>query len=178
MGWFAAETDLETLLRRFPDGPHADEVQRWLDRIEVERLVRNIQTRIQFGHDPDNELERDYRRARNYEELGHDATALAIFEEMQEALETEEGSDRVYLVLARREIERIRSILGDEEQSPAAFLEGLLAEADELFREGRRETAREKWRVIVELYGGQPEYSEFVQQAHARLALPDSALDE
>lgn len=176
--WFNAEPHVRKLLSRFPDGEHAEEARGWLDDIEVERLVRRIRTRIQFGHDPENNLEREYRRARNYEELGHNATALAIFQDMQESLADSTGSERVYLVLARRETERIRQFLGDEEISPAEFLRGLLAEADGLYREGKQETAREKWRLIRELYGGQPEYAEFVEQARTRLEDPDSVFGD
>lgn len=176
--WFEAKPDIETLLRRFPDGPHAEKAQGWLDLIEAERLVNRIKTRIRLGHDPENNLERDYRRARNYEELGHNATALAIFEDMQEQLVGAEGSERVYLVLARRESERIRPLLSDEERSPAAFLRNLLTEADGHYRDGQPTTAREKWEIIVDLYSGQSEYDEFVEQARDRLADPETALDE
>ena len=93
--WFDAKPDVETLLRRFPDGPYAEKAQGWMDLIEAERLVNRIKTRIRLGHDPENELERAYRRALSYEELGHNATALAIFEEMQEDL-AEASVERIF----------------------------------------------------------------------------------
>lgn len=174
--WFEAESDVKWLLDR--GGEHSEDAQNWLDRIEAERLARHIKAMIQFGHDPENDLERDYRRAMNFEKLGHNATALAILQDMQDRLADAQGDERGYRVLANREAERLRKLLDEDQRSPDRFLSGLLAEADGLYREGRRESAREQWEVIVDLYGGQPEYARFVEQAQTRLDNPDSVADD
>ena len=81
---------------------------------------------------------------------------------------------RAILALARSDAARIRDEAGTLSDR-TEFIRQQLAEADELYRDGKTQQAREKWRSIVQLYGGKPEFAPLVKQAEARLDNPDGA---
>lgn len=177
--WFQAEEDLKKLVARFPEGTHAEKARKWLDDIELERNVRALKTRLSRpSYVPETEAERLYVQAREYERFGDRFAALDVLDSMERVLAGDEKPEtRAAVALARTEAARIRDEAGPLSDR-TEFIQEQLAEADEMYREGRTQPAREKWRSIIQLYGGKPEFAPLVKQAEARLDNPDGALQE
>jgi hypothetical protein len=177
--WSDAKTDLERLLSRYPDGPHADQARRWLDDIEIQRIANYIQTRFgKLGHAPETEAQRLYVEAREYEKFGDRLAALDVYENLEHILAGDDDLEhRAFLVLAKREAERIKATVGDDADR-SVFIRNQIAAGDELYKSGKRLEAREKWRSVVKLYGGKREFEVQVKMAEARIDDPDAALQD
>jgi hypothetical protein len=80
------------------------------------------------------------------------------------------------LVLAQRDKARL-SAADAESGTRTDFVQRQLKQADELYRSGKTQDAREKWQSVVKLYGGKPEFEPLVKQAESRLQNPSQALE-
>jgi serine/threonine-protein kinase len=178
--WFDAEPDLQTIVARFPDGEHATQAKAWLADIELERAIRQLE-KVEMqkpGYSPDTEGERLYEQAQQYERFGDRFGALDTYDSMNSVLAADQSLDtRVILALARRNSQRLRAD-GGAGGSRVDFVQKQLDGADDLYREGKRLEAREKWRSIVNLYGGKPEFEPLVKLAEDRLDNPERALSK
>ncbi len=172
--WFAAESDLKTMLSRYPDGDHTAEATKWLAQIDMERAERRADTNIRLGIDPDSEAERLYVEARGYERFGDRMLAREKYQAMQRLL-GDDAESRPYLNLAQRQVERITESLGGENDR-FAFINSKLDEADQLYRDGNSLGANQRWEDIIKLYGDLPEFELLVGRARLRLADPRTAL--
>jgi len=86
-----------------------------------------------------------------------------------------EEKNRPFVHLAQRQAAALReSTVGNTDRRK--LLDIVLAEADDLYRQGFEVEARLKWRSIVQLYSGNRELRVHVEQAEARLADPEQAL--
>ncbi len=161
----ARDNYLPELLRRFPDGRHAEEARGLLDVAEMdlaERQARNLGPRS-----PRSEGQRLYLEADKFERFGDRVSALEVYDSMIELLQGRE-EDRVYVLLARRQGAAIRAEGGDK-LDRIAIIEQALARADEQAEAGRLLDARTTWNSIVTLYGDNQELSLFVERARERL---------
>lgn len=168
--WFDAEADLKALIARFPEGTHADRARQWLEDIELERNVRLFKTRMaRSGYRPQTEAEQLYEEARSYERFGDRFAALDVFDSMERVLADDQRIEtRAVLELSRRDAQRLRDNAGAA-GSRTDFVQSQLDAADQLYRQGKTQEAREKCRSIRSLYGGKPEFAPLVRQAEARL---------
>ena len=177
--WLQAEEDIRKLLDKHPDGAHAEKAAGWLDDIELEKSIRALRTRMASPrYIPETEGERLYIQAKEYERFGDRFAALDVLDSLQRVV-AEDGKmeTRALLALARTEAARIRDEAGPLSHR-TEFIQQQLAEADELYRDGKTQAAREKWRSIIQLYGDSPEFAPLVKQAEERLDKPDGALQE
>lgn len=171
--WVHAEDELKTLLARYPGGEHAQQARLWLDQIEMYRTERRIETNLKLGKDPASEAERLYLMAQQYEKFGDRITALEKYEAIPKVLNNDDAN-RPYLNLARRQAEKIKSeVTGETDRT--AFVKGQLDEADQLYTDGKKLQAREKWQAIIRLYGDNTEFEVFTKQARERLMETSSA---
>jgi serine/threonine-protein kinase len=166
--WIQAEQGLKTMVARYPEGKHAQQGRDWLDQIEMYRTEQRIKTNLKLGKDPTNEAERLFLSAQQYEKFGDRVTALEKYDAMPKVLPNDE-ENRPYLNLARRQAEQIRSGLGGATDR-TAFIKEQLEQADQLFTEGQKVLAQDKWQAIVRLYGDNAEFEPFTKQARDRLA--------
>lgn len=166
--WVNAEETLKTMLARYPKGKHAEQGRNWLDQIEMYRTESRIEMNLKLGKDPESEAERLYLTASQYEKFGDRLTALEKYEAMPKVLSRDTPEDRPYLNLARRQAEKIRA-QAQGETDRTAFIKQQLQEADQLFADGKKLVAREKWQAIVKLYGDNAEFEAFTKQASDRL---------
>ncbi|MBX3441708.1 MAG: protein kinase [Planctomyces sp.] len=169
---FKAESTLNRLKSRYPEGQHAGQVQQWLDDIGSIRAERNLNLRLNLGKDAETEAERLWLAARNYERFGDRLTALDKYDAMQSILKNDEPA-RPFRNLARRQAEKIRAELGGETDR-VAFVNEKLRTADAAYRSGEELKAQETWKSIVTLYGNIPEFRQQVEFAERRLASPTS----
>jgi serine/threonine-protein kinase len=175
--WSAAEKDLLKLVEKYPDGSHAEQARKWLDDIALDRQVRQHETRMgRRNYQPDTEAEWLFVEARQFEAFGDRLSAIDVYQNMQTLLADDKSlENRAFLVMARREAERIKASAGTESDR-TAFIEKQIADADQLYRDGKTLAAREKWRSVADLYRGKSEFENQVEQAEARLADADKAL--
>ncbi|WP_437224809.1 serine/threonine protein kinase [Planctomicrobium sp. SH661] len=172
--WVNAEQGLKTMLARYPKGKHAEQGQQWLDQIEMFRTESRIETNLKLGKDAQSEPERLYLAALQYEKFGDRFTALEKYDAMPKVLTREEPANRPYLNLARRQAEKIRAqVHGETDRT--AFIEEQLKQADELFADGKKLAAREKWQAIVNLYRDNAEFEPYTKQASDRLIEANSS---
>jgi len=166
--WVNAEHTLKTMLSRYPQGEHATQGQHWLDQIEMYRTESRIETNLKLGKDAQSEPERLYLAALQYEKFDDRISALEKYDAMPKVLSSDDSVNRPYLNLARRQAEKIRSqALGETDRT--VFINNQLEQADQLYDDGKKLAAREKWQAIVKLYGGNSEFDTFTQRANDRL---------
>lgn len=168
---------LEPYVERFPEGEHIAQVQQFLDMIEMRATERQFQARNKLGGVPRSEAERLYAQALAYEQFGDSVTALEAYESMIEVLETDEANaddNRPFIHLAQRQAAGLREAVGSTDRRD--LLDTVMAEADNLYRQGFVFEAREKWKSIIQLYSGNRELQYYVAQATARLDNPEQAL--
>ena len=163
----AREQYIEDYLDRFPDGQFAGKMSEYIDMIEVEKLERQIESRIKRGVEPESEVERRYMEAREYDKFGDKLTALESYRSIVELFQ-DRVDDRPYVNLARSQMRKI-------EESGADFGERVqvvndaLRVADAMLHRGNMLEARRKWQSIVTLYGNNQDYQQQVEYAQARL---------
>lgn len=159
---------LEPMLRRFPEGEHAEWASEQIDRVEMIEAEHALTVKINRNLPLQNEAERLCAEAMQYETFGDAATAVDKYQSMVTLL----GGDPEYrplVNLARNRIARIQA--KETEQSEASIiLADRLEEADRLYRQGRTVSARQIWYSIVELYGSNAAVGPQVQTAQERLA--------
>lgn len=161
----AKNKHLPELLRRFPDGVHAEEARTLLDRAEMyfaEQQARNLGPRA-----PKTEGQRLFLEADRFERFGDRVSALEIYESMIDLLQGRED-DRVYVLLAHRQRDKIIEEGGDK-LDRLAIIEQALSRADEQADNGRIFEARTTWNSVVTLYAENQELAPFVDRARSRL---------
>jgi serine/threonine protein kinase len=159
---------LDSYQRRFPDGPHADQVQGWIDKIEMDATEKRLKSSMRLGRDPSTEAERLYRQAWRYEEFGDRITALEKYESMVNLL-SDKPESRPYVNLARRQIAGIEQA-GVDKNERIQLVNDALSKADRYYEEGNTLEARKIWNSIVTLYTGNRELDPLVDRARARLS--------
>ncbi|WP_437200960.1 serine/threonine protein kinase [Planctomicrobium sp. SH664] len=165
--WINAEDDLKKMVARYPRGVHHDEGQKWLDQIGMYRAEKNIETNIRFNRPPATEAERLFVEAQQYDKFGDRLTSLEKYDAIPKVIALSEES-RPYLNLARRQADKIRSEVSGETDR-TAFIKGQLEQADQLYVDGQKIQAREKWQAINRLYGNSREFDVYTTQARNRL---------
>ena len=169
MDWNEArDRYLSNIVRRFPDGEHAEwaaERIAWIDAREAERRMERDE---RLGRtDKWTQAQRRYDEAREFEEFGDYATALDKFRAIISLFRDSE-EDRPIVMLAREGAMRIRNSGGGS--SPLReFLDAKMAEASTAYERARIAEAKLKWESIVELYGSHPDAASIVAEAQERL---------
>ncbi len=164
----AKSSYLEPMLQKYPDGRHTDWVKEQIDRVDMLQAEHALEIKIKRNLPLQNEAERLYAEASQYERFGDAATALDQYRSMQTLL----GDDpqyRPFVNLARRQISRIE-IEGVNSDEASRMINAKLAEADELMRAGKVVSARKIWYSIVELYDNNDNVAPLVEKAQAMLS--------
>lgn len=156
---------LKSLLERFPNGQHADEARDLIDKLEMHRTERGIETRLRLGQDPKHEAERLYLQARELERFGDNLSAREQYRAMIDLLKDRE-QDRSYRNLAKRQLALLENA-GDGNVDRKQIVNDALKKAREQFLGGKTHAAEETWRSIIKLYDGKAEFTEEVAEAYA-----------
>jgi len=176
--WDVARRDyLLPLLAREPADEIAQEARAMLDRIEIAQAEQRLEKRRRsplFSGGLSSE-EKRFIQAKQYEDFGDAATALALYDKLLESLTNE--ADRPLAKLVQRQARELRGRIAAP-SLPAEFLERKLAEAERLVMDGDAPGARTIWYQIRELYQGQEHVQEQWRRAMERLALGADKPDE
>ena len=165
--WIHAESSLNTLIERYPDGEHFAQANEWLDQIGMYKAERAIEFNIRFGREPKTEAERLYVEAQQFEKFGDRLTALQKYESMPGVIEKNE-ENRPFLNLSRRQAEKIKAVVGSDTDR-SKFIKDQLEQADQLYLDGKPLEARKKWQAIIKLYGNNTEFDVYTEQARKRI---------
>lgn len=156
---------LQSLLERFPNGQHTDEARELIDKLEMHRTERGIETRLRLGQDPKHEAERLFLQARAFERFGDFLTARDQYRAMSDLLK-DRDEDRSYRNLAKRQLALLENA-GDGNVDRKQIVNDALKKAREQYLSGQTLAAEETWRSIIKLYEGKPEFTEEVVEARA-----------
>ena len=156
---------LKSLLERFPNGQHAVEARDLVDKLEMHRTVRGIETRLRLGQDPKHEAERLFLQARELERFGDNVSAREQYRALIDLLKDRE-QDRSYNNLAKRQLALLENA-GDGNVDRIQIVNDALKKAREQFLGGKTHAAEETWRSIIKLYDGKAEFAEEVAEARA-----------
>ncbi len=164
----AKTTYLDPMLKKYPDGQHVDWVKEQIDRVEMYQAEHALEVKLKRNLPLQNEAERLYAEASQYERFGDAATAMDRYRSMQTLL----GDDpqyRPFVNLARRQIARIQ-YEGVDADEASIMITAKLQEADDRMREGKVVAARQIWYSIVELYGNNDNVAPLVEKAQSQLS--------
>lgn len=168
LDWRLAESKyIERLQEKDAEGIYEADVQKWLDKIEMDRAERQYKRNLRFGKAPESEAERLYASAQDYEKNGDRITALQKYRSMLNLLK-DSPEYRPFLNLAKRQVREIEQLEFSSEKR-LAIITGSLDRADRLYHEGEEAEAARIWKDIVILYGDNKELKPLVERARARL---------
>ncbi len=163
---------LDAMLKRFPDGEHAQWAQEQIDRVDVELFLHNLSVKKKNNLPLVNEGERLHLEAIRYADLGDNAAALDNYRSIVTVL-AEKPEYRVAVNAARKQIADIEA-QGASKTEAAIIVQAKLGEAEQLLRDGQVVEAKKIWYSLVDLYGNNSELAPLVAKAQARLVAQPS----
>ena len=163
---------LEPMLKRFPDGEHAEWGREQIDRVDVELFLHQLSVKKKNNIQLANEGERLHLEAIRYQQVGDHAAALDKYRSIVTVL-GEDPQYRVAVNAARRRIGEIES-RGTLETEAVKIVQSKLDEADRLQAEGQVVEAKKIWYSLIDLYGNNSELAPLVAKAQSRLAAQQS----
>lgn len=166
--WYQAKVEyLEPMLVKFPEGNHAPWAREQIERVEMVQAEHALSVKLKRNLPLQNEGERLYAEASQFERFGDAAAALDRYRGMTTLL-ADDPSYRPFVNLARRQIARIEAE-GLTPQEAARIIQTKLDQAESLLSEGKVVAARKIWYSVVELYEHNEAVAPLVAQAQARL---------
>ncbi|MGV3485240.1 MAG: serine/threonine protein kinase, partial [Planctomycetaceae bacterium] len=163
----AKNSYLVPMLKRFPEGEHAQWAADQIDDIEMRQAEQALSVKIKRNLPLRDEGERLYAEAQRFERFGDATTALDKYKSL-ETLLADDPKYKPFVGLARRQVARIRGKTTEMGEA-AKIVQAKLSEADELFQRGNVVAARDIWYSIVELYENNADVAPLVQVAQQRL---------
>lgn len=164
--WIVARDDfLLPLVERFPDGKHADEARRWLDKIELHQIELQAENRVRRNQQPRNEAERLLMDAIE-SESDDKIIAIGKYHSMVKLVSGDPRTE-AYGKIARARAARMESQIGSDEKVKLVLAALRRAEQEEAA--GRVGKARGIWNGVVDTYGDSNELAPHVHYAMAKL---------
>lgn len=173
----AEQSYLLPLIERYPGTDFARRAQEHLDVIEMQRADTALKRRKNLGKDPDNETARLYLEALELEESGNPAAARDKLQSLVDVIKPE-GDDRLYVLLAQRELNRLKDSSAQTANERETFINGKLAQVDSLQKEGNIAEARKILAGILSLYGENSEYAPYLGKVRQRLEALSPPIEE
>lgn len=170
LNWSEAQKEyINPLMERFPESDYVPQATVWIDKIEMNRIERQIETRQRLGKDPESEAESLYLRALDYEKFGDLAMAEEQLDQILQSLKSR-PEDRPLYLLAEKKHHAVQTKRRENGESVGTrnYVRGKLEEAEEIFVTDSVD-ARAIWRTIRELYGDSTKHQDEVYFAEARL---------
>jgi hypothetical protein len=163
----ARQQYLQPLLKRFPDGTHAEWARQQLDLIEIDTVRKRLQRYQRTGRAPSESLERDCLLAERYAEFGDTWSA----DEMYSRILKLAGNDPDYQPLRLYAVSRRQTLTA--ETSPTseltALLDQKLLDAQRHLTQGQPLAAKALLEELLELYQQREETQAWVEEAQRRL---------
>lgn len=165
----AREEFIEPLLERFPESKYAPRAHEWIDKIDMDRLRRQIETRQKLGKDPESEAEKQYLEALEYKEFGDLAMAETQLSHLMDSLQSRTEERPLYLLAQTQfhEVQTKRKETGHEMNS-REFVHRQLLQAEKDFLNDELK-AEKTWREVSQLYRSSSNHADLVEYAQDRL---------
>jgi eukaryotic-like serine/threonine-protein kinase len=168
-----AEADIQAFLKRAdPDDPRSQELDEMLDRIEVDRLGRQLEWRSRHGKTQElSAVERDYVKALKQVDLDPELgmkKMMALVDLYGGDAENQPAVTRQCLELAERKLEKLQKDVAAYAQDLHERISARLERADAIAGDDPQ-TAQRMWRAVIELYDGKKWATDLVDQARAKL---------
>jgi hypothetical protein len=169
-----AEADIQAFLNRAdPSDPRSQELDEMRDRIEVDRLERQLDRRSRLrgktqGLSP---VERDYVEALKQVDLDPELgmkKMMALVDLYGGDTSDQPGVTRQCLELAKRKLEKLREDVAAYSREYRERISAQLDRADAIAGDDPL-AAQKIWRAVIELYDGKTWATDLVDQARAKL---------
>jgi serine/threonine-protein kinase len=175
----AEQDDVKSFLDRFPDDSRIDDVRRYKDEIELERLEQRFRIRMRFPGRDDQlmPVEHDYIEAMSTQtsDPQRSVAKLQALVDLYSRQAAQSETTSLCLELARRQLAHLREQSSKLISQRLELLNSSLRRADAL-RASNPVAARKIWQGIIELYGDKSWAQAGVARARTALSsLPDTA---
>ena len=167
----AKNSYLEPMVNRFPDGKHFLWAHEQIDRVEMLQAEHALEIKMKRNMPLQDEAERLYAEASQFERFGDTATALDQYRSMVTLL-GDAPQYKTFVNLARRQIGRIESEGSDGDEA-SRIIQAKLDQAAQLQADGKVIAARKIWYSVVELYGNNDKVAPLVGRSQNSLAGED-----
>jgi serine/threonine protein kinase len=173
-GLAEAEDDIVAFLRRAdPSDARSQELQELLDRIEVDRLGRQLEkrSRIRGKTQELSPVERDYVEALKQVDLDPELgmkKMMALVDLYGGDADDQPETTRQCLELAKRKLEKLRKDVAAYSREHRKRISAQLDRADAIAGDDLQ-TAQKIWRAVIELYDGKIWATDLVDRARAKL---------
>ncbi len=164
---------LEEFIKRFADDPRVEQLQPYHEELVWQRRERAWRLKSNLTSRGESSLgENIYSKAIQISKE-NPARAVAMFQSLQALFDSETASeeDRHWVVLADRQLKKLRATLQKQRTARLPELQERLAVAQKL-EASAPDSARRMYRAMVSLYDGQPWAAEVVEEARQRLETP------
>ncbi|MFN0021966.1 MAG: serine/threonine protein kinase [Pirellulaceae bacterium] len=159
---------LRPLVEEHPGTEAARRAQEHLDGIDMQMAENRLKILHKTGREPTIEAARLYLDASKFEDFGDRVTALDKYQSIVDLIKPE-GDDRLYVLLAQRELNRLKDDKSAVADERGKFIDEKLAQAEQLQKDGKVLEARKILSGIVSLYGDNAEYAPAVAKVQKRL---------
>lgn len=159
---------LRPLVEQHPGTAAAHRAQEHLDGIDMQLAENRLKKLHKLGREPTTEAARLYLEASKFEDFGDRVTALDKYQSIVDLIQPE-GDDRLYVMLARRELNRLQNDQSAVADERGKFIDEKVAQAEKLQQNGKVLEARRILSGIVSLYGDNAEYAPSVAKVQKRL---------
>jgi len=173
---------LETFFERFADDPRTDQLRPAWEEWELQKLENRLRLKSNLlGSDAFSPVEQLYGAAHSVSRtnpahgLAMFQALVALYDPTDATLETKTSTDmsvdqgdRRWLILARRQIQKLGTVVEELTATQRAALLERLTEASRL-QSSRPAAARRMYQAIVELYDGQPWAESLVEEARSQI---------
>lgn len=159
---------LDEMLRRFPNGKHAEKAKDFIENLEADRVEKVIMLKIEKKKELKEEVERLFARAYEYERFGDRVTAYEQYNSLATIYANDEKTTGIRN-LARRRMADIERNGAQSAEERLKFIDKALQDADSLDSEGKTLEAKGVWRSLISLYGSNQELKKQVMYADARM---------
>ena len=159
---------LRPLVEGHPGTEAARRAQEHLDGIDMQMAENRLKKLHKLGREPTSEAARLYLEASKFEDFGDRVTAMDKFQSIVHLIKPE-GDDRLYVLLAQRELSRLKNDQSAVADERGKFIDEKMAQAEELQKSGKVLEARKILSGIVSLYGDNAEYAPSVAKVQKRL---------
>ncbi|MEO2011516.1 MAG: serine/threonine-protein kinase [Pirellulaceae bacterium] len=164
----AIDSQLRPMLRRFPEGKHAERARSYIDDYEMDALQRRLELNIRLQREPKSDAEKQVIQILRFKLFGDQQRTLRGCQLALTQIDDSKENRTVRLLAQRMENEIEKQ---GEPTSSIEFLATKLNEADQSMVAENRVAARRIWNTIVSLYP-ESEFAEPVAKARERLELP------
>lgn len=164
---------VEPLVKHYPNGVHADEVQEWVDLIEMDYARNKMIRRHNLGQQARSAAESLFLQGYQIEQFGDNLKALEIYQQVVDTVD-KEGEQRAYHLMAAKKVDELSNLVGSEDWLNE-FLQDKLDQAERYEQDLKPVEARRIWKQIVDRYDGNPDAARYVAQARERLGISEDS---